>query len=60
MRMTIDLFLTMKKKHGKLMAFTICEGSAFKTWKHEYGYPGEFHALLFFDGTVWDAESGER
>jgi len=60
MKMTIDIFIALKKKHGKLTGVLTDEGGEFKEWKHEYGYPERFHALLFKDGAIWDVVCGER
>lgn len=60
MIMTIDEFIRLKMKHGRLAAFTLGEGEEWREWKHEFGYPANFHALKFKDDRVWDKINGMR
>ena len=50
----IDTFVALKKSNGKLTHFMRDEGDTeWREWKHEYGYPQEFHALMFKNGAIW-------
>lgn len=58
-KINIDTFVSLKKKHGPLVAFIRDEGGDWTEWKREFGYPKEFSALRFKDGEVWNGVTGE-
>ncbi len=60
MKLTIDIFIQLKKANGSLVAFNLCEDGPFQEWKHEFGYPERFHSLKFANGIEWDETYGSR
>jgi hypothetical protein len=59
MKMTVDKFVALKKKHGKLSHYRISEDSDWIPWKKEFGYPEKCHSFMFEDGDIWSSDYSE-
>jgi len=56
----VDIFVALKKKHGRLAYYNTEEEGEWQVWKHEYGWPKEFFALMFVDGKSWNRKDAEQ